>query len=225
MGQKVHPTSFRLGVTKNWKSQWFANKENYADTLIEDIKIREHITSSLTGAHISKIEIERASKRVRVIIHTGRPGMVIGRKGSQIELLKEKLSSIVGEEKQLLVDIQEIKNPVLDAKIVAGNIAFQLERRVAFRRAMKKTIELLKEAGGEGIKIACSGRLGGAEIARSESYKWGKIPLQTIRADIDYGYTESRTDYGVIGVKVWIYKGEKFDVSENEQEKKSAEKE
>lgn len=224
MGQKVHPTSFRLGVIKNWNSQWYADKEDYADKLIQDVKIREYIKSTLTGAHISEVEIERASKRIRVIIRTGRPGMVIGRKGSQIELLKEKLNDIIGEGKNLIVDIKEVQNPVLDATIVADNIAFQLERRVAFRRAMKKTIETLKEAGGEGIKVRCSGRLAGAEIARAESYKWGKIPLQTIRADIDYGYREARTDYGVIGVKVWIYKGEKFDVAEAQDEGASQEK-
>ncbi len=220
MGQKVHPISFRIGTTQNWKSQWYADKDEYGDKLIEDIKIREYLENSMDGAHISQIEIERASKRIRVIIHSGRPGMVIGRKGSQIEKIKEKITDIVGEDKKLLVDIKEVKDPVFDAKIVADNIAFQLERRVSFRRAMKKTIETLKEAGGEGIKIACSCRLGGAEIARSESYKWGKVPLQTIRADIDYGYTESCTDYGVIGVKVWIYKGEKFDIEKEPEDKK-----
>ena len=211
MGQKVHPTSFRLGVIRDWNSRWYAKKEEFADKLLQDSKIRKLLENNLTQALVSHIDIERASTRVRVIIHAGRPGMIIGRKGAQIELLKEQIQNIVGDQNKLFIDIKEVSKPALDAKIVSDNIAFQLVRRIAFRRAMKKTIQALKDAGGEGIKVKCSGRLAGAEIARSEGYKWGKIPLQTIRADIDYGFSEARTAYGIIGVKVWIYKGEKFD--------------
>lgn len=210
MGQKVHPTSFRIGTVKDWTSRWFATKNEFADKLLQDTKIRKLITTTVTSASVSHIDIERASNKVRVMIYSGRPGMIIGRKGAQIEKLKESIQSLIGEDKKLFIDIKEVKNPVLDAQITADNIAFQLEKRVAFRRAMKKTIQNIKDAGGEGIKIRCAGRLGGAEIARAEGYKWGKIPLQTIRADIDYGFSEARTAYGVIGVKVWIYKGEKF---------------
>ena len=210
MGQKVHPTSFRIGVIRDWNSRWYATKEEYADKLLQDTKIRRLIFKSLNQALVSRVDIERASSRVRIIIHSGRPGMIIGRKGAQIELLKESIQNIIGDQSKLLIDIKEVPNPALDAQIVADNIAFQLVKRIAFRRAMKKTIQLLKDAGGEGIKVRCSGRLAGAEIARAEGYKWGKIPLQTIRADIDYGFSEARTSYGIIGVKVWIYKGEKF---------------
>lgn len=210
MGQKVNPISFRLGVIRNWNSRWYASKEEFADKLLQDTKIRNMIMKSITTAMLSHVDIERASNRVRVIIHSGRPGMLIGRKGAQIEQLKEEVQNIIGDQSKLFIDIKEVPNPALDAKIVADNLAFQLVKRVAFRRAMKKTIQFLKDAGGEGIKVKCSGRLGGAEIARSEGYKWGKIPLQTIRADIDYGFTEARTGYGIIGVKVWIYRGEKF---------------
>lgn len=226
MGQKVHPTSFRIGVIRDWNSRWYATKEEYADKLLQDTKIRRLILKSLNQALVSRVDIERASSRVRIIIHSGRPGMIIGRKGAQIELLKDSIQSIIGDQSKLLIDIKEVPNPALDAQIVADNIAFQLVKRIAFRRAMKKTIQLLKDAGGEGIKVRCSGRLAGAEIARAEGYKWGKIPLQTIRADIDYGFSEARTSYGIIGVKVWIYKGEKFErelptaVKEKEPKKK-----
>ncbi len=222
MGQKVHPISFRLGAIKNWNSTWYASKESFADQLLQDRKIRQIIEKSLNQALVSHVDIERANQRVRVIIHAGRPGMIIGRKGAQIEMLKEQIQDIVGDQDKLFIDIKEVSNPALDAKIVADNIAFQLVRRVAFRRAMKKTIQALKDAGGEGIKVKCSGRLAGAEIARSEGYKWGKIPLHTIRADIDYGFSEARTAYGLIGVKVWIYKGEVFDRSVPEISKGSS---
>ncbi|MFH1665609.1 MAG: 30S ribosomal protein S3 [Candidatus Omnitrophota bacterium] len=212
MGQKVNPISFRLGVTRDWNSRWFARKEDFAKKLGQDYKIRRVIEKELEIAHLSHVDIERASNRVRVMIYSGRPGMVIGRKGAQIDRVKELVQDIVGDQFKLYVDIKEVKNPTLDAKIVADNIAFQLVKRVAFRRAMKKTLQSHKDAGGEGIKIKCSGRLGGAEIARSEGYKWGKIPLQTIRADIDYGFSEAKTTFGLIGVKVWIYRGEKFPV-------------
>ncbi len=210
MGQKVHPTSFRLGAIRDWNSRWYATKEEFAEKLLQDTKIRKKIEKEMSMAHVSHVDIERASNRVRVIIYSGRPGLIIGRKGGQIEKLKEDIQDIIGDQSKLYIDIKEVSDPGLDAKIVADNIAYQLVRRIAFRRAMKKTLQAHKEAGGKGIKIKCSGRLGGAEIARSEEYKWGKIPLQTIRADIDYGFSEARTTYGVIGVKVWIYKGEKF---------------
>lgn len=210
MGQKVHPISFRLGAIKNWNSTWYASKDMFAKQVLQDHKIRKVIANELNQALVSHVDIERANLRVRVIIHAGRPGMIIGRKGAQKEVLKEKIQDIVGDQDKLFIDVKEVSNPALDAKIVADNIAFQLVRRVAFRRAMKKTIQALKDAGGEGIKVKCSGRLAGAEIARSEGYKWGKIPLHTIRADIDYGFSEARTAYGLIGVKVWIYKGEIF---------------
>ncbi|HPN72498.1 MAG TPA: 30S ribosomal protein S3 [Candidatus Omnitrophota bacterium] len=210
MGQKVNPISFRLGVIRDWNSRWYASKGAYADQLLQDCKIRKIAEKTLTQAMVSRVDIERANQRVRVIIHAGRPGMIIGRKGAQIETLKEEIQQIIGDQNKLFIDVKEISNPALDAKIVADSIAFQLVKRIAFRRAMKKTIQSLKDAGGEGIKVKCSGRLAGAEIARSEGYKWGKIPLHTLRADIDYGFSEARTAYGLIGVKVWIYKGEKF---------------
>ncbi|MFC1643955.1 30S ribosomal protein S3 [Candidatus Omnitrophota bacterium] len=213
MGQKVHPISFRIGVIRDWNSRWYARKEEFAEKLLQDNKIRKLIEKEMTMGYVSRVEIERTSNRVRVMIYSGRPGMIIGRKGAQIEILKENLQRIIGDQNKLFIDIKEVPKPALDAKLVADSIAFQLLKRVAFRRAMKKSIQTLREAGGEGIKVKCSGRLGGAEIARSEEYKWGKIPLQTIRADIDYGFTEARTAYGIIGVKVWIYKGEKFDIT------------
>lgn len=227
MGQKVHPTSFRLGVIRDWNSRWFASKADFGNLLLEDANIRKMIENEMTSAFISRVDIERATRRVRVKIYSGRPGMIIGRKGAQIEKLRESIQDIVGSDNKLYIDIKEIPNPSLDAKIIANNIAFQLKKRIAFRRVMKKTIQAVKDAGGEGVKLRCSGRLGGAEIARSESYKYGKVPLQTIRADIDYAFTEARTTYGVIGVKVWLYKGEKMKrelVSEEEVVKGKGEK-
>lgn len=206
MGQKVHPYGFRLGITKNWKSLWFADKKAYPGYLLEDIKIRKFIKKTLSQAAISNIEIERASNRLRIKIHSARPGVIIGRRGAEIDRLKEELQRIT--QKEIFIDIVEIKSPNLEAQLVAENIAFQLEKRIPFRRAMKKAIQSAMGNGAGGIKIRCSGRLGGAEIARSEGYKEGKVPLHTIRADIDYGFAEALTTYGLIGVKVWIYKGE-----------------
>ncbi|MDP8258879.1 MAG: 30S ribosomal protein S3 [Candidatus Aadella gelida] len=214
MGQKVHPISFRLGITRTWNSRWYSSKEEFADKLLQDYKIRKLVTKELSTASLSKVDIERTNKQLRVIICTGRPGMVIGRKGVQIEKVKESVQNICGDQTKIQIDIKEVANPSLNAQIVADNLSFQLIKRVAFRRAMKKTIQAHKDSGGLGIKIRCSGRLGGAEIARAEGYKWGKIPLQTLRADIDYGFSEARTTYGIIGVKVWIYKGEKFSTEE-----------
>jgi small subunit ribosomal protein S3 len=228
MGQKVHPTSLRVGAIRDWNSRWYASRADFANTLLEDAKIRKIVEKEMTMALVSHVDIERASKRVRIKIFSGRPGMIIGRKGAQIEKLRETVQDIIGTEKKLYIDIKEVSNPALDAKIIADNVAFQLAKRIAFRRAMKKAIQSVKDAGGEGVKIQCAGRLGGAEIARTESYKYGKIPLQTIRADIDYAFTESRTAYGIIGVKVWVYKGEKMrrelSVEKEEEEKKKNEK-
>jgi len=206
LGQKVHPYSFRLGYIRDWGSRWFAKKKDFGALLVEDVKIRTYIKKNMAQAAIAKIEIERASKRIRVIIHSGRPGVIIGRKGAEIDRLRDELREIVN--KELQIDIKEIKRPALSAQLVAENIAFQLERRVAFRRAMKRAVQQAMTAGAEGIKIRCRGRLDGAEIARKESYKQGKVPLQTIKADVDYGFTEAHTQAGLIGVKVWIYTGD-----------------
>ncbi len=206
MGQKVNPISFRLGVIKTWDSRWFANGKDFGSTLEEDLKIRDFLKKKLEYAGITKIGIERASERVRIILHTARPGLVIGRRGSEIEKLKEEINKITN--KSVLIDVEEVKNPEIDANLIAQNIALQLERRISFRRAMKRAIQVAVQQGAKGIKIMVSGRLGGAEMSRTESYKEGKIPLHTLRADVDYAFTEAKTTYGVIGVKVWVYKGE-----------------
>ena len=205
MGQKVHPHGFRIGVIKTWDSKWFADK-NYQQYLLEDIKVREFVKEKLFTAGISRVEIERSSNRMVVIIHTAKPGMVIGRAGSNIELLKKDIKKMTASE--LDIKIQEVKQPDMDATLVAENIAAQLERRIAFRRAMKQSVTRTMRRGAKGIKVQVGGRLGGAEIARSEGYREGSIPLHTLRADIDYGTAEAHTTYGRIGVKVWIYKGE-----------------
>ena len=206
MGQKVHPTGLRLGTVKTWNSKWFANRQNYADFLHEDLEIRRLIKKRLHHAGISKIEIERFTQRIRVNIHTARPGIIIGRKGQEVEKLKKFLGNRTA--KQVLLNIREIKTAELDAQLVAESIAQQLERRVSFRRAMKRAESAALQAGAQGIKIMCAGRLGGAEMSRTEWYRSGRIPLHTIRADIDYGFAVGRTTYGTIGVKVWIFKGE-----------------
>ena len=205
MGQKVNPHGLRVGVIKDWDSKWYAEGD-FADYLVEDYNIRTFLKKKLYSAGVAKIEIERASDRVKVIIYTAKPGVVIGKGGAEIEVTKKELSKMTG--KKVLVDIKEIKRPDRDAQLVAENIAQQLENRVSFRRAMKQCIGRTMKLGAKGIKIQCSGRLGGAEIARSETYHEGTIPLQTIRADIDYGFAEAKTTYGRIGVKVWLYKGE-----------------
>jgi len=221
MGQKVHPYGFRVGIINNWKSRWFCKKDTYNTTLIEDVKLKKFIKKKLQSAAVSKIEIERTGGRIRIIIFTARPGVIIGRRGSEIETLKDEIQGVVGE-KEIFIDIKEIKKPNMEAQLIAENIAVQLEKRIAFRRAMKKAVQTAKNEGCEGIKLKISGRLGGAEIARKESYKFGKVPLQTLRADIDYGFTEAHTTYGLIGIKVWVYKGEKFsrDTTEIKREKK-----
>ena len=205
MGQKVNPHGLRVGVIKDWDSKWYAEAD-FADCLIEDHKIRTFLKKRLYSAGVSKIEIERASERVKIIIYTAKPGVVIGKGGAEIEKLKAELQKIVS--KKLIVDIKEIKRPDKDAQLVAENIAAQLENRVSFRRAMKSTMSRTMKAGALGIKTSCSGRLGGADMARTEFYSEGTIPLQTLRADIDYGFAEADTTYGKLGVKVWIYKGE-----------------
>ncbi len=208
MGQKVHPYGFRLGYNKNWLSRWFSKKD-YPEFVFEDNKIRKFVKKNLYHAGISKIEIERAGGKIRLIIHTARPGIVIGRKGTEIEKVRGDLKQHFGHE--FTVEVNEIRRPEIDSQLVAENIALQLERRVAFRRAMKRTVGLSRKFGAEGIKVSCAGRLAGAEIARSEWYRDGRVPLQTLRADIDYGYAIAKTTYGVIGVKVWIFKGEILD--------------
>jgi small subunit ribosomal protein S3 len=206
VGQKVHPFGLRLGIIRTWNSRWFATKKTFSTLLHEDINLRRRIRGTLKQAGISKIEIERASDRVRIILYTARPGIIIGRRGADIGRLSDELTAMT--KKEVHIDIKEIANPFLDAQLVGENIAFQLEKRVAFRKAMKKAVASAMNAGAGGIKITCSGRLGGAEMSRSETYKEGKIPLHTLRADIDYGFTEAHTTYGLIGVKTWIYKGD-----------------
>ena len=206
MGQKINPTGLRIGVIKDWESRWYAKKADFGDTLVEDYELREYLLETLAPAGVPKVEIERSAKRVRINIHVAKPGMVIGRGGAEIEKLKATLEKKIGKEVSL--NIIEIKNPDVNAQLVAESIASQLERRISFRRALKQAIGRAMKLGAKGIKTQVSGRVGGAEIARSETYKEGTIPLQTIRADIDYGFAEAKTTYGRIGVKVWIYKGE-----------------
>lgn len=212
MGQKVHPVGFRLGVIRTWDSRWYAEKD-FPSFVIEDRRIRQFIKDRLYHAGISKIEIERAANKARIKIHTARPGIVIGKKGAEIEKLKKDLEQAI--KRDTLIDILEVKRPELDAQLVAENVALQLERRVAFRRAMKRAVGTTLKFGAKGIKIECSGRLGGAEMARTEWYREGRVPLHTLRADIDYGFAEAKTIYGVIGVKVWIFKGEILEKKEN----------
>ncbi len=214
MGQKVNPHGLRVGVIKEWDSKWYADAD-FSDYLVEDYNIRKFLKEKLFAAGISKIEIERASDRVKVIIHTAKPGVVIGKGGNEIEVTKIELSKLT--DKKVLVDIKEIKRPDKDAQLVAENIAQQLENRVSFRRAMKSTMSRTMKAGALGIKTSCSGRLGGADMARTEFYSEGTIPLQTLRADIDYGFAEADTTYGKVGVKVWIYKGEVLPTKANKE--------
>ena len=215
MGQKVNPHGLRVGVIKDWDSKWYADAE-FSDYLVEDYNIRKFLKKKLYSAGVSKIEIERASDRVKVIIYTAKPGVVIGKGGAEIEVTKKELSKLT--DKQVMVDIKEIKRPDRDAQLVAENIAQQLENRVSFRRAMKSCMGRTMKSGAMGIKTCCSGRLGGADIARAEFYSEGTIPLQTLRADIDYGFAEANTTYGKVGVKVWIYKGEILPTKGNQME-------
>src|SRR5512142_1168688 len=206
MGQKVNPYGFRLGVTTDWKSRWFNDRE-YKEYLLEDWKIRDYLMSQLERAAVSRIEVERTRDRLRIDVHTARPGIVIGRRGAEADRLRTKLAEITGNPKVQL-NIQEIKQPELDAALIAQGVADQLAGRVAFRRAMKRAVQSAQKAGALGIRVQCSGRLGGSEMARTEWYREGRVPLHTLRADIDYGFREAKTTYGRIGVKVWIYKGD-----------------
>ena len=217
MGQKVHPISFRLGLIKSWDSRWYAEKD-YSQLLIEDIRIRDYLKKKLHHAGVSKIEIERAAskaKKAKVTIHTARPGIIIGKKGAEVENLKKELQKMTG--KEIFINIQEVKRAEIDAQLVAENVALQLVRRVGFRRVMKKAVTSALKLGAKGIRIACAGRLGGAEMARREWYREGRVPLHTLRADIDYGLAEAKTTYGIIGVKVWIFKGEVFPTKKGEE--------
>ena len=215
MGQKVNPHGLRVGVIKDWESKWFAEPENFADALVEDYKIREFLKKKLYHAGVSKIQIERTTGRVKVIVYTAKPGVVIGKGGAEIEKLKVELAKFSNQ--KILVDIKEVKKPDSDAQLVAENIAQQLENRISFRRAMKSCMGRAMKAGAKGIKTSCSGRLGGADMARTEFYSEGTIPLQTLRADIDYGFAEADTTYGKLGVKVWIYKGEVLPTKGNKE--------
>jgi len=205
LGQKVNPIGLRLGIVKTWESRWYGGK-NYAEYILEDHKLRKFIKKKLYHAGVSRIEIERSSKRVRLRIYSSRPGIVIGKKGAEISQLKKEIEKLT--DREILIDIQEIRKPEIDAQLVAENVALQIERRVAFRRAMKRGVSSAMRFGALGVKIICAGRLGGAEMARTEWYREGRVPLHTLRADIDYGFVEARTTYGAIGVKVFIFKGE-----------------
>ena len=216
MGQKVHPVGFRLGINKTWVSRWFAEKD-YSKLLQEDIYIRKFLKKKLYHAGVAKIEIERVGAKIIISIHTARPGIIIGRKGAEIDNLKNEIQNMTHQE--VFINIIEVRKPEIDAQLVAENIASQLERRVSFRRAMKRSVTSSLKFGGQGIRISCSGRLGGAEMARTEWYREGKVPLHTIRANIDFGFGEAKTTYGIIGIKVWIYKGEVSQDSEAVKER------
>jgi len=206
MGQKIHPTGFRLAVNKNWSSKWYASSKNFPKMLAEDIKVREFLKKKLSHASIGRIVIERPAKNARITIHSARPGVVIGKKGEDIELLKAQLVKLMGV--PVHINIEEIRKPEIDAQVIADSIAAQLEKRVMFRRAMKRSMQNAMRLGAQGIKIMSSGRLNGIEIARTEWYREGRVPLHTLRADIDYATSEAKTTYGIIGIKVWVYKGE-----------------
>jgi small subunit ribosomal protein S3 len=206
MGQKIHPTGFRLAVTRDWTSRWFASKGNFAQMLQEDLKVREYLKKRLSHASVGRVIIERPAKNARITLFSARPGVVIGKKGEDIELLKKELQRILGA--QVHVNIEEVRKPEVDAKLIADSIAQQLEKRIMFRRAMKRAMQNAMRLGAQGIKIMSSGRLNGAEIARTEWYREGRVPLHTLRADIDYGVAEAQTTYGIIGIKVWVFKGE-----------------
>ena len=210
MGQKVHPTGIRLGIVKDWTSRWYANSQDYPVLLLQDLKVREYIKKKLAHASVSRIQINRPANNANITVHTARPGIVIGKKGEDIDVLRQKISKIMGVPVQ--VNVEEIRKPELDAYLVAESIAQQLEKRIMYRRAMKRAVTNTMRLGAEGIKITVGGRLNGAEIARTEWYREGRVPLHTLRADIDYATAEAKTTYGIIGIKVWIFKGEVFDV-------------
>lgn len=221
MGQKVNPHGLRVGVIKDWDAKWYANSKNFSYYLVQDNSIRKFIKNKLSNSGVSRIEIERAAKRVKINIYTAKPGMVIGKGGQGIEALKKSLTSLV-EKENIIINIVEVKNSEANAQLMAENIAQQLERRISFRRAMKQTIQRAMRSGVKGVKTSCAGRLAGAEIARTEQYHEGTIPLQTLRADIDYGFTEANTTYGKIGVKVWVYRGEILPTKKIEGKKEEA---
>jgi small subunit ribosomal protein S3 len=223
MGHKVHPTGIRLGISKDWNSKWYANKREYSQYLAADLKVREMLREKLAQAGISKIQIERPAKTARITIHTARPGVVIGKKGEDIEKLRKDVSKLMGVPAH--INVSEVRKPEIDAQLVAESIAQQLERRIMFRRAMKRSVGNAMRLGALGIKINVAGRLNGAEIARSEWYREGRVPLHTLRADIDYGFAQAKTQYGIIGIKVWIYKGEVFDFSAASAETKDEQRE
>src|SRR6476660_9658301 len=208
MGQKIHPTGFRLAVNRNWGSKWFANKKHYGPTLAEDLKVREYLKKKLAHASVAKVTIERPAKNARITIHSARPGVVIGKKGEDIEVLRGDLRKMMGSDVGL--NIEEIRKPEIDAQLISDSIAQQLEKRIMFRRAMKRAMQNAMRLGAQGIKIMCAGRLNGIEIARTEWYREGRVPLHTLRADIDYGFSEAKTTYGVIGVKCWVYRGDRL---------------
>jgi small subunit ribosomal protein S3 len=222
MGQKVHPTGIRLGISKDWNSTWFAEKGDYAEMLNSDLKVRAYLQKRLAQAAVSRIQIERPAKSARITIHTARPGIVIGKKGEDIERLRRDVTELMGVPTHITV--QEIRKPELDAQLVAEGVAQQLERRIMFRRAMKRAVGNSMRLGALGIKVSVAGRLNGADIARSELYREGQVPLHTLRADVDYGFVEAKTTYGVLGVKVWIYKGEVFDLHAPKSEDKHGKK-
>ncbi|MBN4079446.1 30S ribosomal protein S3 [Beggiatoa alba] len=209
MGQKVHPTGIRLGIVKDWTSKWYADSKDFADTLNMDLKVRDYIKKKLKSASVSRVQIERPANNARITIHTARPGIVIGKKGEDVERLRQEVTKMMGN--PVSINIEEIRKPELDATLVAENVAQQLERRIMFRRAMKRAVQNAMRLGAQGIKIRVAGRLNGADIARAEWYHEGRVPLHTLRADIDYGMVEASTTYGIIGVKVWVFKGEVFD--------------
>lgn len=218
MGQKVHPVGIRLGISADWNSKWYASSSDFPDLLNADIKVREYLKKRLANANVSKIQIERPTRAAVITIHTARPGVVIGKKGADIEKLREDVARLIGLHiNSVKINIEEIRKPELDAQLVAESIAQQLERRVMFRRAMKRSIQNTMRMGAEGVKIMVGGRLNGAEIARSECYAEGRVPLHTLRADIDYGFAEALTTYGILGVKVWIYKGEVYDLYKQQE--------
>ena len=219
MGHKVHPTGIRLGISKDWNSTWYSGKKDFAAYLAADLKVREMLREKLAAAGISRIQIERPAKTARVTIHTARPGVVIGKKGEDIEKLRKEVSEIMGVPTH--VNVAEIRKPELDAQLVAESITQQLERRIMFRRAMKRAVQNALRLGALGVKVSVAGRLNGAEIARSEWYREGRVPLHTLRADIDYGFAEAKTTYGIIGVKVWIYRGDVFDLHAHQAEPKA----
>ncbi len=216
MGHKVHPIGLRLGIIKDWTSKWYADSKHYADYLHTDLKVREYLRKKLANASVSRIQIERPANNARIIIHTARPGIVIGKKGEDIDRLRREISTMMGA--PVSINVEEIRKPELDAYLVAESVAQQIERRIMFRRAMKRAVTNTMRLGAQGIKLTVSGRLNGAEIARTEWYREGRVPLHTLRADVDYGLAEARTTYGIIGVKVWIFKGEKFGMQYAEEE-------